>query len=80
MLLTQFQTKFGFHDLEESEEITQQTFTVKPRSKVIYTLTWYEIWETGTIDVKTEKENKTVAFRVKTKLSHEIHSQTVACR
>jgi len=79
-ILKRVQAKFGYSDKQESFQSIETNFTAKPKTKMIYKIAWYEVWQYGTIPIKTERETKNIPFKVKDKLVPKISSQIVSCR
>lgn len=78
-LLKKVQAKFGFVDKEESYQSIETNFTAKARNRMVYKITWYEVWQYGTIPITTERETKNIPFKVKTKLKYKISSENIPC-
>lgn len=79
-IFRRIQARLGITDKQESEQTIESNFIAKARNKVIYTITWYEVWQHGSITYKTERGVKAIPFKVKAKLRYEIKSKNVSCR
>jgi hypothetical protein len=78
-MIAELQAKYGFEQGEVDSRTIEYEMGAEPRSKVVYVVTWKEVWDSGTAKVISSQKGFSVPFRVRTNLIFQIDSKKIAC-
>jgi hypothetical protein len=78
-MVAELQAKYGFEEGQVDSRTIEYEMGAEPRSKVVYVVTWKEVWDSGTAKLTSGQQGFSLPFRARTNLIFQIDSKKVAC-
>jgi hypothetical protein len=79
-LLVEFQTKYGFEQGQVDSQKASYHMQAKAGTNVLYTVTWKEVWESGSATVLVDNQAVEVPFKVRVNVIYAINSEELKCQ
>jgi hypothetical protein len=78
-LVPELQASYGYENGQIDTQTVEYNMAAAPGTNIIYTVTWNEVWESGTANVSNGSDAILVPFRAKTNLIYDIASEKRNC-
>jgi len=78
-IVPELQTKYGYEQGQIETKTVEYEMAVEPKTRVTYTITWQEVWQTGFAEILSGNDTILVPYRAKSYLVYKVDSEPLGC-